>query len=199
MLVVSNNNDRHLDAQHAIHAPVEDGQCQHEKIFRSQKGKKLRGQSWPGTQPLKGNDEPHPEIQYGLHVPSARIDGLVLFIVHSKHESRPRTFVGFAFCSHPHFILLSASEGLYTTQWAPGLGTAILLAAAGVVLGLALGFSQFKRAAVIWFSFGYSLPIVILVLGWILYSGISWMERVADLSSRLAPFAGLVFYIPAGA
>jgi transglutaminase-like putative cysteine protease len=83
------------------------------------------------------------------------------------------------------FILLASSEGLYTTQWASGMGTAILLALVGVVLGLALGFSQFKRAAVFWFSFGYSLPIVFMVLGGIFYSKISWLERLADLSKRL--------------
>ena len=90
-------------------------------------------------------------------------------------------------------ILLFTSEGLYTTQWAPGMGTAILLAVIGGVLGLALGFSQFKRAAVFWFSFGFSLPIVILVLGWILYSRISWMERVTDLSQRLTYSLVLLF------
>ncbi len=91
------------------------------------------------------------------------------------------------------FVLLSASEGLFTTQWAPGLGTAILLVEAGAVLGMALGLSQFKRAAVFWFTFGYSLPIVILVLGWILYGGDSWMERLADLSARLTYSLGLFF------
>ena len=90
-------------------------------------------------------------------------------------------------------VLLSASEGLLTTQWAPGLGTAIILVMIGVMLGLALGFSQFKRAAVFWFSFGYSIPIVILVLGWILYSGISWMERTASLSDRLIHSLRLLF------
>jgi transglutaminase-like putative cysteine protease len=90
-------------------------------------------------------------------------------------------------------VLLSTSEGLFTTQWAPGLVTAILLAEAGAVLGMALGFSQFKRAAVFWFSFGYSLPIVILVLGWILNGGNSWMERIADLSARLTYSLALFF------
>jgi transglutaminase-like putative cysteine protease len=90
-------------------------------------------------------------------------------------------------------ILLTTSQGLYATHWAPGLGSAIILGLIGVVLGLALGFSQFKQATTFWLSFGYSIPIVILVLGWILYSGISWMERVADLSNRLAFSLGLFF------
>ncbi len=72
-----------------------------------------------------------------------------------------------------------------------------MLTLLGVVLGLALGFSQFERGIVFWFSFGYSISIVILVLGWILYGGISWMERVADLSNRLANRIGPVFHVPA--
>ena len=55
-------------------------------------------------------------------------------------------------------ILLTASQGLVATHWAPGLGTAIVLALIGVVLGLALGASQFKREAVFWLSFGYQPP-----------------------------------------
>ncbi|MGD0752077.1 MAG: transglutaminase-like domain-containing protein [Anaerolineales bacterium] len=88
-------------------------------------------------------------------------------------------------------LLLTTSEGLVTTQWAPGLGTAVVLAVIGVVLGLALGFSQFKRTAIFWFSIGFSIPIILLVLGWSLYAGISWLERLADLSGRLASSLGL--------
>jgi len=82
-------------------------------------------------------------------------------------------------------IALTTSDGLYTTQWAPGLGTAIVLAVIGVVLGLALGFSQFKRAANFCFLIGFSIPIILLVLGSSLYAGNSWLERLADLSERL--------------
>jgi transglutaminase-like putative cysteine protease len=88
-------------------------------------------------------------------------------------------------------ILLTTGQRLYITHWAPGLGTAIILTLIGVVLGLALGFSIFKLKAVFWLAFGYSIPIVILVLGWFLYRGISWLERIADLSDRLAYALGL--------
>ncbi len=90
-------------------------------------------------------------------------------------------------------ILLTASQGLSATHWAPGLGTATILTLIGVLLGFALGFSQFKREAVFWLSYGYSIPIVILVLAWILYGRISWLERIADLSNRLA-FALSLFF-----
>jgi transglutaminase-like putative cysteine protease len=82
-------------------------------------------------------------------------------------------------------ILLTCSQRLYATHWARGLGTAIFLALIGIVLGIALGISNFKRRAVIWLTFGYSIPIVILVLDWLLYGEISWMERISDLGSRL--------------
>ena len=83
-------------------------------------------------------------------------------------------------------VLLTVGQRLYNTHWAWGLGTAIILSLIGVVLGMALGFSLFKQRTVFWFTLGYSIPIVILVLGSILYSGISWLERIADLSNRLA-------------
>ncbi len=88
-------------------------------------------------------------------------------------------------------ILLNSSQVLFSTKWAPGLGTAMVLAVIGGVLGLALGFSQFKRTAILWFSIGFSIPIILLVLGGSLYTGISWLERLADLSGRLAASLGL--------
>ena len=89
--------------------------------------------------------------------------------------------------------LWTASQRLYNTHWAEGLGTAIMLAFLGVILGYAIGFSKFKRGGVFWLTLGYGIPIVILALGWILYDGISWLERVADLSDRLAASLGLFF------
>jgi transglutaminase-like putative cysteine protease len=91
-------------------------------------------------------------------------------------------------------ILFTTSEGLYTTQWAHGLGTSVMLALLGVILGMALGFSQFKRTGVVLLSFCYSIPIVILVLGWILYNKVSWMDRLANLSMRLFNSLGLFFH-----
>jgi transglutaminase-like putative cysteine protease len=81
--------------------------------------------------------------------------------------------------------LLTVGQRLFSTHWAWGLGTAILLSLSGVLLGLGLGLSTFKQRTVTWFTFGYSLPIVLLVLGSILYRGTAWLERLADLSQRL--------------
>jgi transglutaminase-like putative cysteine protease len=90
-------------------------------------------------------------------------------------------------------ILLTASQRLYATHWAWELGSAIILTLLAVVLGLALGYSKFGRGAVFWLSFGYSIPIVLLVLCWFLYAGIPWLVRLADLSNRLAGAFGLFF------
>jgi transglutaminase-like putative cysteine protease len=83
-------------------------------------------------------------------------------------------------------ILLTVGRRLYSTKWAWGLETAVILVFTGVVLGLALGFSKFKQRAVFWLTFGYSIPVVILILGGFLYRGIFWLERLSDLSDRLA-------------
>jgi transglutaminase-like putative cysteine protease len=83
-------------------------------------------------------------------------------------------------------ILLTTGQRLYNTKWAWGLETAIILALTGVLIGMALGFSKFRHWAVFWLTFGYSIPIVIMVLGGILYRGISWLERLSDLGDRLA-------------
>ena len=88
-------------------------------------------------------------------------------------------------------VFLTTSLRLYITHWAPGLGCAILPALIGVVLGLVLGFSVFKPIAVFWLAFGYSIPIVIMIMGWFLYGGISWLERMADLGYRLANAFGI--------
>ncbi len=83
-------------------------------------------------------------------------------------------------------ILLTVGRRLFATNWALGLETAIILVLTGVGLGLALGFSKFKQRTVFWLTFGYSIPIVIMVLGGSLYHGISWLERLSNLSDRLA-------------
>ena len=105
----------------------------------------------------------------------------------------PTRFWDFPSAAFLILILLTVGQRLSVTNWTWGLGTAIVLALIGVVLGLAIGFSEFKSRVVFWFTFGYSVPIVVLVLGWLLYREISWLERVADLSDRLAYSLGVFF------
>jgi transglutaminase-like putative cysteine protease len=83
-------------------------------------------------------------------------------------------------------VLVATGQRLNNTHWAIGLGTATILSLIGVGLGLVLGFSRFRHGIVSWLTFGYSIPVVVLALGSNLYSGISWLERFASLSNRLA-------------
>ncbi len=82
-------------------------------------------------------------------------------------------------------ILLTVSQRLYATTWAPGLGILLLLTVFGVLLGLALGVSRFKRDGVFWLAFGYSVGIIPLVAGWIFYRETPWLERMISLGGRL--------------
>jgi transglutaminase-like putative cysteine protease len=91
----------------------------------------------------------------------------------------------FASAAFVFLIMLTCSQRLFSTRWAHGLGTSVMLALLGAMLGLALGNSTFKRGSVFWLTFGYSIPVTILVLGWLYYDGIPWLERLADLGDRL--------------
>ena len=82
-------------------------------------------------------------------------------------------------------ILLTVSQRLYATDWALGLETVLLLTVFGVLLGLALGVSQFKRGGVFWLAFGYSITLIPLVAGWVFYHKTPWLERMISLGGRL--------------
>ena len=82
-------------------------------------------------------------------------------------------------------ILLTVSQRLYATDWALGLEIALLLTVFGVLLGLALGVSQFKCAGVFWLAFGYSIILIPLVAGWVFYQKTPWLERMISLGGRL--------------
>ena len=82
-------------------------------------------------------------------------------------------------------ILLTASQRLYATDWAPGLEIAMLLTLLGILLGLALGVSQFRRGGVFWLVFGFSFTVIPLVAGWIFYQNTPWLERMISLGGRL--------------
>ena len=82
-------------------------------------------------------------------------------------------------------ILLTVSQRLYATDWAPGLEIPMLLTVFGVLLGLALGASQFKRGGVFWLASGFSITLIPLVSSWILYQKTPWLERMISLGGRL--------------
>ncbi|HTP02894.1 MAG TPA: transglutaminaseTgpA domain-containing protein [Anaerolineales bacterium] len=83
------------------------------------------------------------------------------------------------------FLLLQVSAArLVTTNWAAHLYYAETLAALGAILGLALGASRFKRAAVLWLVVGYTLVVV----PW----QISGASDAESLSDRLQQVGGLL-------
>jgi hypothetical protein len=82
-------------------------------------------------------------------------------------------------------ILLTVSQRLFATSWAPGLDIAVFLAFLGVLLGLGLGASHFKPMGVFWLAFGYTITIIPLVAAEIFYQKVSWLERIFSLSGRL--------------
>jgi transglutaminase-like putative cysteine protease len=82
-------------------------------------------------------------------------------------------------------ILMTVSQRLLATGWAPGLDTAQILTVFGVILGLTLGVSKFKRRGVFWLVFGFSISLIPLVSGWIFYHEIPWLERMISLDGRL--------------
>ena len=82
-------------------------------------------------------------------------------------------------------VLLTVSQRLYATDWAPGLEIAVFLAFLGVLLGLGLGASHFKPLGIFWLAFGYTITIIPLVAAGIFYQNISWTERMFSLSGRL--------------
>lgn len=83
-------------------------------------------------------------------------------------------------------ILLTVSERLFATDWAPGLEIAVYLSVFGVLLGLGLGASQVKSRGVFWLAFGYTITLIPLVAAGIFYQKIPWLERMFSLSGRLA-------------
>ncbi len=79
----------------------------------------------------------------------------------------------------------TAAQRLVATRWTSNLGAASLAAFAGTALGLALGWSRFRRAPVALFSLLYTLFIAPFLLVSVLYPDVPWLERLASLSGRL--------------
>lgn len=82
-------------------------------------------------------------------------------------------------------VLLTVSERLFATDWAPGLEIAGFLAFLGVLVGLGLGASHFRPLGIFWLAFGYTITVIPLVAAGIFYPDISWSERMFSLSGRL--------------
>jgi len=89
--------------------------------------------------------------------------------------------------------LLTSAERLVATGWTSGLGVTFTLALLGMMLGLALGTSHFRRTGVTLLSLGYSLTVVPWVLGMAQYPDAAWQESLANLSGRLGVSFSMFF------
>jgi len=86
------------------------------------------------------------------------------------------------------FILLHIlALRLVATAWTPNLNFTQTFTSMGVVIGLALGYSQFKRRTARWISFGYML--IMLPLIWV-----NVIDKQVDLDERLLSVAGRLLH-----
>ncbi len=88
-------------------------------------------------------------------------------------------------------MVFTAAARLITTNWTPDLSYVGLLTVIGSVLGLTLGYSRFKRAALFGFVSGYSLVIIPLQLSRMITGENTAIGQLASLGGRFT--ASLVF------
>ncbi len=91
-------------------------------------------------------------------------------------------------------VLLTSAERVVATTWTEGLGVTFTMVILGMSLGLALGFSRFKRTGIYLLTTGYSLTFVPWMIGLAQYPGVRWQESIANLGGRLGVSLNLFFY-----
>jgi len=84
-------------------------------------------------------------------------------------------------------LLRVLAARLVATTWTPNLSFVQICTSMGTVIGLALGYSQFKRRTARWISFGYML--IMLPLIWIRV-----IDKQVDLDERLLSVGGRLLY-----
>lgn len=82
-------------------------------------------------------------------------------------------------------ILFTGSVRLVATEWTPDLNLIEKITLWGILLGLALGFSQFKKTGIILLTLGYSLLLIPWQISSILDHELLVVERLTQLSDRL--------------
>jgi transglutaminase-like putative cysteine protease len=90
--------------------------------------------------------------------------------------------------------LLTSAERMVATSWAEGLGITFKMVLLGLILGLAFGYSRFKRTGIYLLTVCYSLTIVPWAIGAAQYPGLAWQESLANLGGRLGVSLNLFFY-----
>lgn len=74
---------------------------------------------------------------------------------------------------------------LVATDWIDALGLSVLFAFLGTALGLALGYSRFKRTGLYILSLAYPAIFLAFLVAALLYPEMAWVERYASISERL--------------
>jgi len=84
------------------------------------------------------------------------------------------------------FMLLQVfASRLVATAWTPNLYFMQTFTSMGIILGLALGYSQFKRKTTRWVSFGYMLMILPLIWTRVIDEQVEFEERLLSVGGRL--------------
>jgi len=86
-----------------------------------------------------------------------------------------------------------AAVRLNATNWTPDLGYVDLLSVLGTVLGLALGYSRFRRPALRWLVFGYTIVIVPAQLCRLIVGEKTAIGQLASLGGRFVASFGSLF------
>jgi transglutaminase-like putative cysteine protease len=90
-------------------------------------------------------------------------------------------------------MLQTASARLVITQWTTHLTFSQSLATLGLILGLALGYSQFKRPVVIWLVIGYSSMLIPWQMSRAIEGDVLLSERLVSVGGRLLFALGQFF------
>jgi transglutaminase-like putative cysteine protease len=84
------------------------------------------------------------------------------------------------------FVLLHVlASRLVTTTWTPNLSFIQTFTSMGIVIGLALGYSQFKHRTARWISFGYMVIMLPLVWTRVIDDQVELDERLLSVGGRL--------------
>jgi len=90
-------------------------------------------------------------------------------------------------------MIQTASARLVITRWTDYLIFSQTLAVLGIILGLALGYSQFKKGAVVWLVLGYSMVLIPWQMTLAIEGDVLLSERLASVGGRLLFSLGQFF------
>jgi len=84
------------------------------------------------------------------------------------------------------FVLVHVfASRLVTTKWTPDLNFIPTSTSMGIALGLALGYSQFKRKTTRWISFGYMIVMLPLIWTRVIDNQVALDERLLSVGGRI--------------